>query len=65
MIALGLKDIYSENLNITERLWGSVAVYLLIALGWGSFYELFVLIDPQTLGVLLQHGYQTYSESVY
>ncbi len=65
VIALSLKDIYSENLNITERLWGSVAVYLLIALGWASFYELFVLIDPQTLGVVLESGYQTYSESLY
>ena len=65
MIALGLKDIYSENLNITQRLWGSVAVYLLIALGWASFYELLLLCDPQTLGVLLSPGYQTYAESLY
>ena len=65
VIALGLMDIYSDNLRITERLWGSVAVYLLIALGWGSFYEIFVLIDPMSLGVTLTAGYQTYSESLY
>jgi len=65
VIALGLMDIYSDNLRITERLWGSVAVYLLIALGWGSFYEIFVLIDPGSLGVTLTAGYQTYSESLY
>jgi len=65
MIALGLKDIYDDDLHISERLWGSVAVYLLIALGWASFYEIFVLIDPDSLGVTLIPGYQTYAESLY
>ncbi|MBC8047623.1 MAG: hypothetical protein H7Y00_12560 [Fimbriimonadaceae bacterium] len=65
IIVLGLTDIYSANLHIAERLWGSVAMYLLIALGWGSFYELFVLTDPDSMGITLQAGYQTYSESLY
>lgn len=65
IIALGLKDIYAENLHITERLWGSVAVYLLIALGWASFYEVFLLLDHSALGFALEPGYQTYSESLY
>ena len=65
IIALGLKDIYAEDLHITERLWGSVAVYLLIALGWASFYEVFLLLDHSALGFALEPGYQTYSESLY
>lgn len=65
LIALGLRDIYDDDLQITERLWGSVAIYLLIALGWASFFEIFVLINPKTLGVTLLPGYQTYSESLY
>lgn len=65
IIALGLRDIYAENLHISERLWGSVAVYLLIALGWASFYEVFLLIDHSALGFALEPGYQTYSESLY
>lgn len=65
IIALGLKDIYSQNLHITERLWGSVSMYLLIALGWGSLFELLVLAMPASLGVILQPGYQSYAESLY
>jgi len=65
LIALGLMDIYDVELHITERLWGSVAIYLLIAIGWASFYEIFVLINPASLGVGLEPGYQTYSESLY
>ena len=65
LIALGLKDIYDDDLQITERLWGSVAMYLLIALGWASFFEIFVLINPASLGLTLEPGYQTYSESLY
>lgn len=65
IIALGLQDIYSQNLHITERLWGSVAMYLLIALGWGSFYEIIILIQPVSLGVELVACYQSYSESLY
>lgn len=65
LIGLGLMDIYDDDLQITERLWGSVAIYLLIALGWASFYEIFVLINPGSLGVTLEPGYQTYSESLY
>lgn len=65
IIGMGLRDIYAENLHITERLWGSVAIYLLIALGWASFYEVFLLLDHSSLGVYLEPGYQTYAESVY
>ncbi len=65
LIGLGLMDIYDDDLQITERLWGSVAMYLLIALGWASFFEIFVLINPASLGVTLEPGYQTYSESLY
>lgn len=65
IIGLGLRDIYAEDLNITERLWGSVAIYLLIALGWGSFYEVFLLLDHSALGAALEPGYQTYAESLY
>ncbi|MFI5171302.1 MAG: hypothetical protein ACHQFW_02870 [Chitinophagales bacterium] len=65
VIGLGLRDIYDVDLRIAERLWGSVAVYLLIALGWASFYEIIVLATPTGLGVSLTPGYQTYSESLY
>jgi len=65
IIGLGLRDIYAENLHISERLWGSVAVYLLIALGWASFYEVFLLLDHSALGIALEPGYQTYAESLY
>ncbi|MFN0275884.1 MAG: hypothetical protein ACKVPJ_09075 [Chitinophagales bacterium] len=65
LIALGLQDIYSREIHIAERLWGSVAVYLMIALGWASFYEVIVLLNPASLGTVVAAGYQSYSESLY
>ena len=65
LIALGLIDIYSRNIPITERLWGSVAVYLMIVLGWASFYEVMLICNSSALGPQLIPGYQTYSESLY
>lgn len=65
LIALGLQDIYIDKLTLRERLWGSVAMYLLIAIGWASFYEIFLLTDHTLFGVELIPGYQTYSEALY
>jgi len=65
LIALGLQDIYIDTLTLRERLWGSVAIYLLIAIGWASFYEIFLLLDHGALGIVLVPGYQTYSEALY
>ncbi len=65
LIALGLQDIYLDRLALKDRLWGSTAMYLLIAIGWASFYELFLLLDHDALGVALTPGYETYSEALY
>lgn len=65
VIILGLRDIYGSDLHLTERLWGSVAMYLLIALGWASLYEIIILAEPASIGVNLIPGYQSYSESLY
>lgn len=65
VIGLGLRDIYSSQLHIAERLWGSVALYLLIALGWASFYEIVLLVEPASFGTYLEPGYQSYAESLY
>ena len=65
MIGLGLQDIYLDKLSLKDRLWGSTAVYLLIAIGWASFYELFLLIDHTALGVQLSPGYESYAEALY
>lgn len=65
LIALGLQDIYLDKLSLKDRLWGSVAMYLLIAIGWASFYEIFLLFDHGILGVVLIPGYQTYAEALY
>lgn len=65
LIGLTLLDIYSSGLTIVERLWGSVATYLLIALGWASFYEIFTLRIPDALGSNFSAGYASYCESLY
>ena len=65
LIVLGLQDIYLDKLSLKERLWGSTAMYLLIAIGWASFYEIYLLIDHNALGVALTPGYETYSEALY
>lgn len=65
LIALGLQDIYLDRLSLKDRLWGSAAMYLLIAIGWASFYEIFLLIDHSAFGPELIPGYQTYAEALY
>lgn len=65
LIALGLQDIYLDKLSLKDRLWGSVAMYLLIAIGWASFFEIFLLLDHHALGVALTPGYETYAEALY
>jgi hypothetical protein len=48
------RAISSDRYAISDRIMGSVAVYLLIGLAWGRVYSLYVLFEPQSL--LDSHG---------
>ena len=54
----------TNMLIVTHVFLCGIECYI-IALGWASFYEVFLLLDHSALGFALEPGYQTYSESLY
>lgn len=65
LVFLVLKDLFgSEPLQMEQRLWRTAAVYLLMAIAFGSMYDLMVISNPEVFGVILRPGFGSYAESM-
>lgn len=62
VIAFGIRDIFSGEYLTPDKLWGSACLFLMIAISFGSLYDLICIIKPGSLGVPLELGLTNYSE---
>lgn len=62
VIAFGIRDIFSGEYLTPDKLWGSACLFLMIAISFGSLYDLICIIKPGSLGVPIELGLTNYSE---
>jgi len=65
VIVFAILDIFSEERVSEERLWGSACIYLMIALCFGSIYDLINIANPGSMGEPIKLGLESYSECIY
>jgi len=65
VIVFSILDIFSEDRLSQEKLWGSACIYLMIALCFGSIYDLINIAKPGSFGVPVHLGLESYSECIY
>lgn len=53
-------EIFGENSNMEERMWGSAAVFLMIAISFASMYDIVCLVYPNATGVLHEMRFHSY-----
>jgi hypothetical protein len=59
-----IKDIFSGNKMSQEKLWGSACIYLMIAISFGSVYDLINISKPGSMGVDLKLGLDSYTACI-
>jgi hypothetical protein len=65
IIGFAIRDLFSGNQFNTGKLWGAACVYLMIGISFGSLYDLINIIRPDSFGMVLTMGLESYSESIY
>lgn len=60
-----IPDLFAGARDSKERLWGAASIYLMIAIAFGSMYDLINIIKPGSMGIPLQMGMESYTECIY
>ena len=63
-IYFAILDIFSGNKMSQEKLWGSACIYLMIAISFGSLYDLINILKPGSMGAPLAMGLESYTACV-
>ena len=58
-------DIFGKNEVSFSKLWGSVGLFIMMAIAFASIYEVINMVVPGSFGVPLEVGFPTFSESLY
>jgi hypothetical protein len=64
VISFAIRDLFSGGFFTSDKLWGAACVYLMIAISFGSLYDLISTAVPGSLGVPIELGFPTYAECV-
>lgn len=65
IIGFAIRDLFSGKQFSVGKLWGAACVYLMIGISFGSLYDLINIIVPESFGVPITLGLESYSESIY
>jgi hypothetical protein len=60
----GILDLFSGNKMSEEKLWGSTCIFLMIAISFGSLYDLINIANPGAMGTPLKLGLDSYTACV-
>lgn len=60
MIYFTIIEIFSENSNMEERMWGSASIFLMISISFASVYDIVCLVYPNATGVLHEMRFHSY-----
>lgn len=58
-------DIFSGKRQSEEKVWGSACIYLMIAISFGSLYDILNILQPGCMGVSIPLGLDSYTECIY
>jgi hypothetical protein len=64
VIAFAIRDIFSGDFLTPDKLWGSASIFLMIAISFGSLYDLICIVNPGSLGQPIELGFASYSQCV-
>jgi hypothetical protein len=64
VISFAIRDLFSGGFFTADKLWGAASVYLMIAISFGSLYDLISIARPGSLGVNIELGLPNYAECV-
>ena len=61
VISFAIRDIFSGEYLTVDKLWGSACIFLMIAISFGSLYDLICIVKPGSLGAPIELGLANYS----
>jgi hypothetical protein len=64
IIGFAIRDIFSGEYLTIDKLWGSACIFLMIAISFGSLYDLISTAKPGSLGAPFELGWANYSECI-
>jgi hypothetical protein len=64
VIVFAIFDIFAGNKMSQEKLWGSACIYLMIAISFGSVYDLINIANPGSMGEPLKLGLDSYTACI-
>lgn len=64
VIVFAIFDIFGGNKMSQEKLWGSACIYLMIAISFGSVYDLINIVNPGAMGVPIKLGLESYTSCI-
>ena len=64
VIGFAIRDIFSGEYLTVDKLWGSACIFLMIAISFGSLFDLICIVKPGSLGTPIELGLANYSECV-
>jgi hypothetical protein len=60
----GILDLFTGNKMSEEKLWGSTCIFLMIAISFGSLYDLINIANPGAMGTPLRMGLESYTACI-
>jgi len=60
IIYFTLIEIFEENSDMEERMWGSACIYLMISVSFASLYDMVCLVYPNATGILHELRFHSY-----
>jgi hypothetical protein len=64
VIVFAILDIFTGKKMSKEKLWGSACIYLMIAICFGSVYDLISIAHPGALGQPIKLGLESYTSCI-
>jgi hypothetical protein len=64
VIVFAIFDIFAGNKMSQEKLWGSACIFLMIAICFGSIYDLINIANPGAMGVPIKLGLESYTSCI-
>jgi hypothetical protein len=65
LIYYTIRENFKDDLNMSEKMWGSACVFFMIGISFGSLYDIICLIQPGSLGVTFNQGLPNYMECIH
>jgi hypothetical protein len=62
VIGFAIRDIFSGKYLTPDKLWGSAGIFLMTGMSFGSLYDLICIVQPGSLGEVIEPGIPNYSE---